>query len=680
MKSSGRDIVGIIDEGNKYKIISNYIKQQFENKVYFQKFVNAFKKNLSFKDDYNNFETFNDYHNYQYDKRLNDMDIKLYLEHEIKRRRDVKKTIKGEYTSSKEEVDIANFLFLNGIDYEYERCFDKKVGNNKFYKPDFYITQFNKHNYIEHFGIDENNNNSMYNSKTLEKYLDSLKVKTEFFNQPDNFKKFIVSYSKFKDGKSYEEHLKNNLLKFGYVLKSKTDNEIFQELKDTSQEYYFFSFVEKVVLPFISTFKGKNYNIDNFKELSEKADILGIEGQIDIMKDIYIHYQNELCKIHKIDFEDMINEAYQIMPKLEEANLNVDYNYIIIDEYQDISMQRYNLTKRISDLFNAKIMAVGDDWQSIFGFSGADINLFTNFQKYLKGAQMIPIENTYRNSQELIDIAGNFVLKNKDQLYKKLNSIKHLPNPIEIVKYNNDNKYISDTIQSKAVSNIIGKIYKDDPNKNILIMGRYKRDINVLLNCGFFTKKNQDEIICNSFPNAKITFLTIHSSKGLGYDNCILINMLNSKFGFPSKIEDEPIIKLLKPTHKEKILYPEERRLFYVAMTRTKNKLYIVIPNHNSSEFVDEIQKESNVLIHNFVININAPMSTGIICPDCGSKLICGNYMDTSYLVYYCKCGFITNTPKKLIRLNKCPICGQILIPINSGKKKFKCINNQCNY
>ena len=115
----------------------------------------------------------------------------------------------------------------------------------------------------------------------------------------------------------------------------------------------------------------------------------------------------------------MINYAYKIMPKVKEKNLEVDYKYVIIDEYQDVSMQRFNLTKKIQELFNAKIIAVGDDYQSIFGFSGSRIDLMTEFKKYLEDAKQIPITNVYRNSQELIDIATSFIDKNSMQIKKK---------------------------------------------------------------------------------------------------------------------------------------------------------------------------------------------------------------------------------------------------------------------
>ena len=295
----------------------------------------------------------------------------------------------------------------------------------------------------------------------------------------------------------------------------------------------------------------------------------------------------------------MINLSYQVIDKVGEKNLGVNYKYIIIDEYQDISIQRYNLTDKIAKLFNAKIFAVGDDYQSIFAFAGSRVDLFTNFKQYMQNAKKIPIENTYRNSQELLDIAKDFINKNKHQIEKTLKSNKHLAKPVEIYLYDDSDPFYSNTHKTKTINYIMNKI---NPNEKVLFLGRYNKDIDSLLLDKYFTKKNKERIIWNNNPDLKIDFLTVHASKGLGYDEVVLINAIDDKYGFPSKIEDEPLIKLIKPSIDENIMYPEERRLFYVALTRTKNKVYIVCPKSKVSSFVKEISYNKNVYINKQII------------------------------------------------------------------------------
>ncbi len=152
------------------------------------------------------------------------------------------------------------------------------------------------------------------------------------------------------------------------------------------------------------------------------------------------------------------------------------------------------------------------------------------------------------------------------------------------------------------VDEIINDIYNKDSKSKVLLLERYNNDIDSLLNNNLFIKKNSENIINKKHNDMKIDYLTIHKSKGLEYDNCILINAIDDKYGFPSKIEDEKIIRLLRPKLNENVEYPEERRLFYVALTRTKNKLYIVCPKSKVSKFVKEIGVYKNVLVHKEMI------------------------------------------------------------------------------
>ena len=163
----------------------------------------------------------------------------------------------------------------------------------------------------------------------------------------------------------------------------------------------------------------------------------------------------------------------------------------------------------------------------------------------------------------------------------------------------NDPFYINSN-KAKSVNYIMKKI---NSKEKVLFLGRYNKDIDSITRDKYFTKKNKERIIWQDNPNIIIDYLTVHSSKGLGYDEVVLINAIDNKYGFPSKIEDDPLIKLIKPTIDEDIMYPEERRLFYVALTRTKNKVYIICPKSKVSSFVREISYNKNVYIHKEIID-----------------------------------------------------------------------------
>lgn len=590
--------IDIIDEKGQYKIICDYIKNNlFKDKDKFSLFFEAFKNKTSFSEEYKLFDNYYDYHNYMYKRKYINSNTTMdnYIKEQAKRRRNYLKTLNGEYCKSKEEVDIANFLYLNNIDYQYEKSY-KKLDNLKIYKPDFYIEQNNNYNYIEHFGIDKvNKTNNHYTKEELTNYLKNMKLKEKYHCDEKIEDLFIITYSKVLGKRNYLSVLKDSLIKKGYVLSKKDNNLVYERLKDTSEDRYINNFVNRIVIPFISYFKRSNYKLEDFKNIKTDNDLLN--KQIRVISDIYLNYESKLREKNLIDFEDMINISYKVMPYIKEKNLGVDYKYIIIDEYQDVSMQRFNLTKRIEELFKSKIIAFGDDYQSIFGFSGSRIDLMTEFKNYLSDAKQIPIPNVYRNSQELIDVATKFINKNSKQIKKKLISNKRLINPIELYIYN-DSNYINTNINKSIIlSNILDKIYLSNNKSNVLLLERYNNDIDTILNNNLFIRKNHENIIYKKREDMKIDYLTIHKSKGLEYDNCILINAIDDKYGFPSKIEDEEIIKLLKPKIEENIFYPEERRLFYVAMTRTKNKLYILVPKSKTSSFIREIESDKNVLI-----------------------------------------------------------------------------------
>lgn len=590
--------IDIIDEKGQYKIICDYIKNNlFKNKEKFNLFFEAFKNKTSFSEEYKLFDNYYDYHNYMYKRKYINSNTTMdnYIKEQTKRRRNYFRTLNGEYCKSKEEVDIANFLYLNNINYQYEKSY-KKLDNLKIYKPDFYIEQNNNYNYIEHFGIDKiNETNNHYTKEELTNYLKNMKLKENYHKKEKIEDLFIITYSKVLGKKNYLSVLKDSLIKKGYVLSKKDNNLVYERLKDTSEDKYINNFVNRIVIPFISYFKRSNYKLEEFMKIKTDNDLLN--KQIKVISDIYLNYESKLREKNLIDFEDMINISYKAMPYVKEKNLGVDYKYIIIDEYQDVSMQRFNLTKRIEELFKSKIIAFGDDYQTIFGFSGSRIDLMTEFKNYLTDAKQIPIPNVYRNSQELIDVATKFINKNSKQIKKKLISNKRLIGPIELYIYNDSNHLNTNINKSIILSNILDKIYLSNNKSNVLLLERYNNDIDTILNHELFIRKNHESIIYKKHEDMKIDYLTIHKSKGLEYDNCILINAIDDKYGFPSKIEDEEIIKLLKPKIEENIFYPEERRLFYVAMTRTKNKLYILVPKSKTSSFIREIESDKNVLI-----------------------------------------------------------------------------------
>ena len=321
--------------------------------------------------------------------------------------------------------------------------------------------------------------------------------------------------------------------------------------------------LKKVIKQFLDLYSSNTFtekDWQNFFKNSKKYDLLII------LYAIYNLYEKEKALNNYLDFDDMIKLAIQ---KIKLNKPKLPYKLIIIDEFQDTSLLRFLLIKEIVKLTNSSLCVCGDDYQSIYHFSGSDINLFLDFKKYFKKAKIYKLENTYRNSQELINLAGNFILKNPKQVTKQLKSFKHLTKPVKIIYEKNP---------YETFNKILDLIPKDNTT---FILGRTHYDLKKYTN--------------QTFTEGNPRFLTIHASKGLESDYVIILNMTNDIYGFPSKQKDNEILSLVK----RKLTYPfeEERRLFYTALTRAKKEVFIITNKYNPSIFIKEILKDKNAMV-----------------------------------------------------------------------------------
>ena len=496
-------------------------------------------------------------------------------------------TIQGERVKSIEELTIANFLFLNGIKYKYEKKYPHTDYN---YQPDFYLTEYNI--YLEHFGVDESNRAGWLSPVKEKEYVDGMLKKKELHKQHKT--KLICTYSYFNKENLLKDKLSELLENNGVKLQEINVKKVYEKIKQNDQN--FGNELNRLIISFINLCKSRNLDKDSiislYKEISLNQSAFFNERQNLFLKfaiPIFEKYNDVLKKENEIDFNDMINTATQ---SIISNDVNFEYKYIIVDEYQDVSFSRFNLIKTIRDRTKATIMCVGDDWQSIYRFAGSDISLFTNFESYFGKSERLLIEKTYRNSQNLIDISKNFILKNKSQISKSPTSEKeNIIHPIKFVYYN-------DKLEEEFINQI--KLFlKKYGNKPILVLGRHYHDLEDLISMSYNKKikyeKNRGKIKIKGIDNVEISFLTIHSSKGIEADNVVILNLKNHITGFPNKLTDDRILKPLMSSPEE-YRYSEERRLFYVALTRTKNEVVLMI-NNSESEFVSELIKDNNEII-----------------------------------------------------------------------------------
>ena len=293
----------------------------------------------------------------------------------------------------------------------------------------------------------------------------------------------ITTYSSYTDGNDLIYHLRKQLIDAGFVLKEREVNEVYERILSNIDDNYVnrFSFIAG---RFISNFKINGFSEVDFSSMRAKTKNVRSLIFLDIIEKTYLYYQSYLKNNDAVDFEDMINDSVRLLKEAKDLKEKLNLKYIIIDEYQDISRQRFDLAKILADVTNSKIIAVGDDWQSIYAFAGSDISLFLKFKELMGYAKLLTIRRTYRNAQQLIDIAGNFIQKNSAQIKKSLISNKSISKPVVIFTYN-DKSYgrkkmgyssIRDE-KAKLISDTIGKIVQvDGSDKGILLLGRYNFD------------------------------------------------------------------------------------------------------------------------------------------------------------------------------------------------------------
>lgn len=667
----------IVDNLNE--IISKYFKENIvndDNKI--SEILNFFLYYLNETSDPSDYKTFGDYIDTQQSLDFTTLKSKYNLSLMDNKIQGMKKnlhTIKNERVRSMEEVMIANFLFMNGVNYEYEKEYPFKNESKRKYHPDFYLTDYDI--YLEHFGIDKNGNLPWLPPIEAQKYKMEMEWKRTFHKE--NGTKLIETYSYYNKEHKLLEKLEQTLKDNGVKLQKISLKSIYQKVYANSEDYHFQEF-EKLIQTFLQLFKANGYNELDFKKLympgTDSYSNQRNSTFLNIVKPIYSYYQNTLRANNQIDFNDMINLATE---RINSTGAIHKYKYIIIDEYQDISFGRYKLIQSIINKTSAKLFCVGDDWQSIYRFSGSDLTLFTNFSHYFGETKILKIEKTYRNSQELLDITKKFVEMNPEQISKKLNSDKSFPNPIVAMMYSKDPK----TALHDALSSICNNFGEE---ANVLLLGRTSFDINNYLSTYLSFNIKTGEITYTPYPKMNIKFLTVHSSKGLEADNVVILNMSNTLLGFPNKISDDKVLSLVLQ-NKDSYEFAEERRLFYVALTRTKNRTYLIVPEQRQSIFFKDLLSITPIPTH---ANQNETiLKENLTCPRCkrgklqvkekdGEKYIgCTNYPHCTYTSFY----------TQLLTSHKiCPRCGGYLVKKNGsngefwGCCNFRSNNMGCNY
>ena len=506
------------------------------------------------------------------------------------------------YVRSEQEQKICFVLSSLGIRFRYEEPYEHQLADEMYsqYKPDFsiYYEQNGKSKriYLEHFGVDEHglvpvwfakDKNITY-EEANQKYNDGITWKKAAHEKFGT--ELITTSSADFHYSDIRAKLKGLLNKAGVPIQEKTDAELYNSVlpKGSKQEKAFI----RLVVTFITLIKSSCKSItDVLQQVRRANDERSMFIIKNIFQPVYECYISTLRENNQIDFTDAILQATKICHSVHP----LAYDYIIIDEFQDISVDRYNFLKVLREGNPpAKLYCVGDDWQSIYRFSGSDMALFNQFTEYFGSTEINKIETTYRFGEPLVSLSSRFIQCNNAQIQKNIHPFSQdIKTELEFCSY-----------ERRDYCNTIGRIIAQIPSdKSIFLLGRYSFD-DYYLSFMYQSIKRGNKFFY-VIGGREIELLTVHKSKGLEADYVILLQCNKDTYGFPSLVSDDPVLNYVL-TKSDQFPYGEERRLFYVAITRAKTKTIILYDNRFPSVFVNEFLHPEQVTERSYSKHPNA--------------------------------------------------------------------------
>lgn len=489
------------------------------------------------------------------------------IRQEVKKELRMLRTLGGEDVHSVEELIISNWYYMHNINYQYEKVTEYKNlhGETKVHKPDFYLTDYGI--YHEHFALNKNGKAPEHFEPG---YVDTVNWKRQWYcDQKVPF--FETTSAQFRDGSLFEQ-LKNQLTAMNVSIKFVDNFDLEKIFNDGAEE---------ALLNLI------HISMKHIRNQGKTSDEISLNSRFqdqifkifyDVVKMFLKKYEQHMQSTRSTDFEGLLIEATQV---INSGSYQHAFKFILVDEFQDISQSRLKLLQAlVRQNPCTMVFAVGDDWQGIYKFSGADLDIFVHFEKYMGLTKQLYLTKTFRSNQGITTVAAQFVQKNKIQKRKKAeSSILETRQVIEVVNYKNE------THVENLISEIIQELVEFNHGRivQILILGRYNRSVPRTLN----------RLVAQFEGQAHIEFNTFHKSKGRETDYSLLLGLNDGGLSFPSMKEDHPLLRVFVENN-DNYPFAEERRLFYVALTRAKNKVFLLCEQKNRSVFIDELIQDNS--------------------------------------------------------------------------------------
>lgn len=534
------------------------------------------------------------------------------------------RSVSNDLVRSKEELAIANWLFYHGIRFDYEKPYqvDTADRSHSAYHPDFFYPDISL--YHEHFALDRHGG-----SPFGQGYVDGVTWKRDLHQQHET--KLFETHShemihggQFVVGPAFER-LRARLTEEGLNPSFSIEREVppFQE-PITSND------LARIIRTFQQHVKSNGLSMDHVRAAArrsteDKSRSRGYFGsllkemfpeasgsdRVDSFLAIYERISSEwdrrLREGNYVDYEDMLLLAAQC---IEDGRYQSPYQIILADEFQDSSRARIRLLQALANANdNTHLCVVGDDWQGINRFAGADITVMTEFEKSFDPATTLSLSRTFRCPKGICEVSSSFIQKNPAQLRKRVIPNGDYENAVIAFASKDEGKLIAhlerrlERMQQQIAAGSIpaGK----DGKVTMLILGRYKK-LKPLAMPEW--QRRFGHVI-------SIEYRTVHASKGLEADYVVTLGMDKVRMGFPSGIQDDPLLQIPMPAP-DTYEHAEERRLFYVALTRAKRQVWLYASAAKPSDFILELSKDGLVQITSLDGEEVVP------CPTCGKGVL----------------------------------------------------------
>ncbi|MBM2882829.1 UvrD-helicase domain-containing protein [Chromobacterium phragmitis] len=495
-------------------------------------------------------------------------------------------SLRGEHVRSFEELAIANWLYVHGVEYRYEILYPhdiEETGWNK-YEPDFSYTRPDGSTlYHEHFALREDESSPFGAS-----YIQGAKEKRRLHAKHKTA--LIETWSAgFRNGRVFIE-LEDQLKAHGVAFSPMSTGEIEAVLKVAPHGDFL-----RLTGALIAHAKEAGYDEQALRTRANSVrDQVRAQSFLTLFFPIWERYQAYLKQSNQIDFADMIGTA---AAQVAQGAYESPYKLILVDEFQDISRGRSKLVQAmLAQHQDSVLFGVGDDWQAINRFAGSDLSIMRNFEEEFGKTETNYLRKTFRSNQGISTVAAKFVSENTAQLPKDVEAVRRETEGVVRIAEFSDLADQQHKIKAKLEA-LAAKALNENRTITVMLLGRYKYKTTDAMPealveewCAHYAgrltimrkeKEKNGKKVLEALD-------TVHSSKGLEADYVLVHSLQAQYYGFPCEIEDDPLLALVLAEH-EAFVYAEDRRLFYVALTRAKEEVTLYTLMKQPSPFVLEL-------------------------------------------------------------------------------------------